>query len=310
VWCSEAARDKPSNANLNDLPPNLLFEVEWAGDRLVNKAAQLSSNQTTNLTDCFMSVRAKTDGGKQTNRIQSGSFEHRCMTAGLSLTLGPTWAVDTWNHLFTTPSPIAEMHANRRKRKHEKDTARKATSTYKCARLQKKYHLEPAIADKDYGPDATAPNLTTQSELRDICKEFLKSLQATETRAAELARSTSDQDPAPNSLWQRLRSVWLTASKFGTIIKCQSKFEKLVETIHYKPPPGAVAALDWGRSHEDTAREAYIRSNTSGETYQVNRTGIHICTQHPWLAASPDGLVKDSSEIEGRKQGILEIKCP
>ena len=60
---------------------------------------------------------------KLTNRVQSGSFEHRCMAAGLSLTLGPTWAVDTWNHLFKTPSPIAEMYANQRKRKHEQDTS-------------------------------------------------------------------------------------------------------------------------------------------------------------------------------------------
>ena len=134
----------------------------------------------------------------------------------------------------------------------------------------------------------------------------MKSLQVTETHAAELAKSTADQDPSLNSLWQRLRSVRLTASKFGSIIKCQSKFEKLVETIHYKPPPGAVAALEWGRSHEDTAREAYVNSNTSGETYQVDRTGIHISIEHPWLAASPDGLVKDPSEVEGRNQGILE----
>ena len=257
-----------------------------------------------------MSVRAKMDGGKQINRVQSGSFEHRCMAAGLSLTLGPTWAVDTWKHLFTTPSPIAEMYANQRKRKHEQDTARKATETYKHARLQKKYNLQPAITDKDYGPEATAPNLTTQSELRDICKEFLKSLQVTEIHVAELAKSTADKDPAPNSLWQRLRSVWLTASKFSTIIKRQSKFEKLVETIHYKPPPGAVAALDCGRSHEDTARKAYTNGNTSRETYHVDRTGIHICTEHPWLAAYPDGLVEDPSEMEGKNQGILEIKCP
>jgi len=44
--------------------------------------------------------------------------------------------------------------------------------------------FERAIVDKDYGPDATAPNLTTQSELRVICKEFLKSLQVTETHVA------------------------------------------------------------------------------------------------------------------------------
>jgi len=98
-------------------------------------------------------------------------------------------------------------------------------------------------------------------------------------------------------------------SKFGSIIKRQSKFKKLVETIHYKPPPGVVAALEWGRSHEDTARTAYISNNTSGGTYQVDRTGIHICIKHPWLAASPDGLVEDPSELEGRTQGILEIKC-
>jgi len=88
-----------------------------------------------------------------------------------------------------------------------------------------------------------------------MCKEYLKSLQVTEGRVAELAKSTA-QDPSPNSLWQRLQSVQLTASNFGSIVKRQSKFEKLVETIHYKPPPGAVAALEWGRSHEDTARDA------------------------------------------------------
>ena len=40
------------NVNLDDLPPNLLFEVEQAGDRLLNKAHQLISNKTTNFTEC------------------------------------------------------------------------------------------------------------------------------------------------------------------------------------------------------------------------------------------------------------------
>jgi len=35
------------------------FKVEQAGDRLVNKAAQLISNQTTNLTECFMLLEPK-----------------------------------------------------------------------------------------------------------------------------------------------------------------------------------------------------------------------------------------------------------
>ena len=97
-WCSEASKQKVTN--LHDLPPNLLFEVERAGDRLVNKAAQLITNKTTNLSERFMSIRAKMDGGKQINWYQSGSFEHRCMAAGLSMTLGPGWIEYTLEHLF------------------------------------------------------------------------------------------------------------------------------------------------------------------------------------------------------------------
>ena len=93
-WCSEAAKETPVSVNLHDLPPNLLFEIDRAGDRLVNKAAQLISNSTTNLSECYMSIRAKMDGGKQVNRIQSGSFQHRCMTAGLSMILGPGWHLE------------------------------------------------------------------------------------------------------------------------------------------------------------------------------------------------------------------------
>ena len=40
-WCSESAKEKPINVNLHDLPPNLLFDIKRAGDRLVNKAAQV-----------------------------------------------------------------------------------------------------------------------------------------------------------------------------------------------------------------------------------------------------------------------------
>ena len=54
-WCSESAGQ-------NHLPPSLLFEIERAGDRLVNKAAQLITNRTTNLSECFMLIRAKMDG--------------------------------------------------------------------------------------------------------------------------------------------------------------------------------------------------------------------------------------------------------
>ena len=73
-----------------------MFEVERADDRIVSKAAQLISNNTTNLSECYMSIRAKMDKGKQINCIQSGSFQHCRMVAGLSLTIGSRWIETTW----------------------------------------------------------------------------------------------------------------------------------------------------------------------------------------------------------------------
>ena len=61
----------------------------------MSKAAQLIQDQTTNLPECYMSVRAKMDGGKQINHIQSGSFQRWCMAAALRLILGPTWIADS-----------------------------------------------------------------------------------------------------------------------------------------------------------------------------------------------------------------------
>ena len=94
-WCSEVASGHPRNINLDDVPPNLFFAVERAGGRLVNNPS-VDWQQNDKFDECFMVVHAKMDGGKQINRIQSGSFEHRCMTAGLSITLSPTWCADTY----------------------------------------------------------------------------------------------------------------------------------------------------------------------------------------------------------------------
>ena len=78
------------------LPPGLLRGVDTIGDRLVTKAAQLVHNKTTNLCENYMSIRCKMDGGKFFNRIQSGSFQHRCMAAALRVQYGPGWVAHVW----------------------------------------------------------------------------------------------------------------------------------------------------------------------------------------------------------------------
>ena len=159
------------------------------------------------------------DGGKQINRIQSGSFEHRCKAAGLSLTLGPTWIETTWKHLFGTCSAVTTRFVNQQKKKHENDTKRKSSIEYKRARIEKRCHLAPSTADRDYGPEAVTTNTIDQQELHKLCKEYLESLQITPQQTSQLTEATIGQDPSPNSLWQQLRRARLTASRFGTVVK-------------------------------------------------------------------------------------------
>ena len=48
--------------------------------------------------------------------------------------------------------------------------------------------------------------------------------------------------------------------------------------------------------------------NTCSKDVTVTQTGLIINPAFPYLAATPDGLVKDISSPDA--DGILEIKCP
>ena len=69
----------------------LMHDIQVILTRLVAKAPQLIGNFTTNLAESWMHVRTKFDGGKVINQSQSGSWEHRCMGAGLKHNLGLPW---------------------------------------------------------------------------------------------------------------------------------------------------------------------------------------------------------------------------
>ena len=86
------------------------------------------------------------------------------------------------------------------------------------------------------------------------------------------------------------------------------KSEK-VESLLYSTFKGN-AATRYGSSMEHTAIIEY-------ETYQhqhghpnlkVDRCGLFISSEHPWLAASPDGVVNDTSDDSCQSLGLVEIK--
>ena len=91
LWRDTLADDNPSvereirqgGLTPTEVDEKLLYEIQAVLSRLVGKAHQLLGDSTTNLAKCWMHIRTKFDGGKVINRSQSGSWQHKCMGAGL-----------------------------------------------------------------------------------------------------------------------------------------------------------------------------------------------------------------------------------
>lgn len=68
-------------------------------------------------------------------------------------------------------------------------------------------------------------------------------------------------------------------------------------------------ALEWGQTNKSQAIKEYKRKQrTSGkDDITVCKAGFHICEQHPFLGASPDGCVHDPTSVH--EFGVLEVKC-
>ena len=79
-----------------------------------------------------MHIRAKFDGGKVINRSQSGSWEHRCMGAGLRHNMGTEWGPQTWKNITSTSlNKICSSAADQSAKKVEADRKRKASEKAK-----------------------------------------------------------------------------------------------------------------------------------------------------------------------------------
>ena len=201
------------------MPPGLLKSVDIVAD-LVSKAGQLVQNKTTNLSENFMSVRCKMDGGKYFKRIQSGSFQHHCMAAALRVQHGPGWLADVWNLAFSSAGDVLVKFSNNRKRQHTTDTARKLTEKYKKRRLLSK--STPCTQDNSYGQIPAQPDVNP-NELQHLCKEYIQRLQ-------------HQQADDPSGEWHRERTGRLIASTYGHICKRKSKFDVLTKQILYCKP--------------------------------------------------------------------------
>lgn len=131
---------------------------------------------------------------------------------------------------------------------------------------------------------------------KTLSEQFLVNLGVTNISAEFAAKIESQtHGQAANVSWHVERCLRLQASKFGRICKSQNG-RKLAEELVTLRRVNA-AAVRHGRRYEEHALKAF------SEKYNVaiERSGIVISTERPYIAGSPDGLCDDF---------FVEVKCP
>ena len=108
-----------------------------------------------------------------------------------------------------------------------------------------------------------------------------------------------------NPLWLDARQWRVTSSNFGRV--CNRVFRQLYPPSLVKTLLGDygiphTAALQWGCDHESGAIQQYMLLSGS----QVEECGVFLSEQYPYLATSPDGIIR----LDNGKFGVVEVKCP
>ncbi|XP_049517020.1 uncharacterized protein LOC125942822 [Dermacentor silvarum] len=108
-----------------------------------------------------------------------------------------------------------------------------------------------------------------------------------------------------NPLWKAERTGRLTASNFHRIMRC-IKPDGLVRDILYPRQKENLGPSDprlYGLRNEAVAVEKYIAiMQLYDKDIEVSETGLHVHEAYPFIAASPDRLVRDGTET-----GLLEV---
>ena len=117
-------------------------------------------------------------------------------------------------------------------------------------------------------------------------------------RFSAIERDTQLQSHSP--LWSQERMKRLTASNFGRIAKATERLDiaGLVSNLLRPRNLDNIAAVKHGRKHESVALAAYTMNTQN----TVNKCGLFVFQELPFLAATPDGVVEPGL--------LVEVKCP
>ncbi|XP_054061963.1 protein capicua homolog [Rissa tridactyla] len=120
-----------------------------------------------------------------------------------------------------------------------------------------------------------------------------------------------------NPKWYQWRENRITASVAPRI--ANSKFangktdevpQSYLRAVVSSGPSVQTPAMSWGIRNEKAALQAYeqLKSQAVGKAVQVDDCGLFIHREKKWIAASPDGIIKEAAT--GKALGLVEVKCP
>lgn len=139
-----------------------------------------------------------------------------------------------------------------------------------------------------------------------LCDEYFeRGVPLTAAERLEVCERTVGQSANPE--WHKERVGRLTASNFRRVLHCH-KPDGLVKDILYpaKKPLKPDDPRMYGLKNEAAAVDGYITLMRLYEKdIEVAETGLHVHEVYPFVAASPDRVVRDGNEL-----GLLEVKCP
>lgn len=133
------------------------------------------------------------------------------------------------------------------------------------------------------------------------CLRNLGVHELTEKGRDDIERSTRGQ--ASNAKWAAERTKRLHSSNFGRICKMTERTdarnfaEQLTQHSKLSTKP-----IQHGKRYEPEA----VRLFSQCQKKEVSDCGIFVSADHPFLAASPDGVIKESDG----EMAVLEVKCP
>lgn len=185
-------------------------------------------------------------------------------------------------------------------------------STRSCFATQKKLPDAKGAtgpARSDSRPQKQQPG----AQPRRAWGQFLLPLESQDIPQVE--KETRGQRSNPK--WYEWRENRITASVAPRI--ANSKFangktdevpQSYLKAVVSSSPGVQTPAMSWGLRNEKAAVRAYeqLKSQAVGRPVRVDDCGLFIHQEKNWIAASPDGIIKEAAT--GKALGLLEVKCP